>query len=278
VTGLIVLATAALGIALVEMIEHRSLAAPFTIVREALSTPLPEIRLGSPGWVTGAALALPAFVIAALALLPLSAGSGESVSGIFLAAMLLDFAAVCIATVGWSANRPAGVAALFGAILQYASYGIVIGFGMIGPAMAAQSLSPAAIVAAQHPWYALTQPGSLALFALGALAQAFRPPFDAPAQGALEALGGLPRLAFRWGLDLLLFTVAAYGATLFFGAGGGTYVGLLLATTVLTALALLGRGRRWSYVRTMTVFWRVAMPLALVNVLIVGVVVLLRWS
>lgn len=279
-SGLLVLATAVLGVAIVEVLDRRSLLAPLAVVREALAAPDPAMTLGSPRWAVGAALALPALVVAALTMLPLRSGyePADAVPGIFLVAMLLDFVAVCVAAIGWSVNRPTGVAGSFGAILQFISYGIVIGLGMIGPAMAAGSLSPARIAAAQHTWYALTQPGSLGLYALGALAQAFRPPFDAPAQAALDALGGLPRLAFRWGLDLVAFTVAAYGAVLFFGAGGGSYAGLLVVTVLLLVPMALLRRARWPYPRTLHVFWRIAMPLALVNIILVGVGVLLGWS
>jgi NADH:ubiquinone oxidoreductase subunit H len=280
VNALLVLITAVAGVSIVEMLDRRTLLAPVIVVREALASRYPDVSLGSPRWVVGAALALPVFALAAASMLPLRSGyePADAVPGIFLAAMLLDFASVCIAAIGWSTNRPSGVAGLFGAILQFVSYGIVIGFGMIGPAMAAGSLAPARIAAAQHVWYALTQPGSLALYAIGAFAQAFRPPFDVPAQAALDGLGGMPRLAFRWGLDLLAFTVAAYGAVLFFGAGGGSYGGLMLVTVLLLVPTALLRRARWSYPRTLHVFWRIAMPLALVNVVLVGVVVMLGWS
>jgi NADH-quinone oxidoreductase subunit H len=280
VSALLAPITAVAGVAIVEMLDRRALIAPFAVVREALAAPYPDTTLGSPRWAVGAALALPAFVLGALSMLPLGSGyePADAVPGIFLAAMLLDFAAVSVAAVGWSANRPLGVAGLFGAILQFVSYGIVIGFGMIGPVMAAGSLSPARIAGAQHVWYALTQPGSLALYAIGALAQAFRPPFDAPAQAALDGLSGLPRLAFRWGLDLLAFTVAAYGAVLFFGAGGKSYGGLLVVTVLLLVPVTLLRRAHWSYPRTLHVFWRIAMPLALINVVLVGIVVVLGWS
>jgi NADH-quinone oxidoreductase subunit H len=276
----IVVVSAALGVALVEMIDRRSLFGPALVVREALSVPQPRLGLGSPGWAVGLALAFPAFVVAAFSLLPWGThyAPADAVPGIFLASMLLDFAAVCVAGIGWSANRVLGVASLFGAILQFVSYGIVIGFGMIGPAMAAQSLAPHRIGEAQQVWYAVTQPGSLALYALGALAQSFRPPFDAPLAGTFDALGGVPRLAFRWGLDLLVFTVAAYGAVLFFGAGGGTSVGLFSETLLLVALMTTLRRVHWTYPRMLSVFWRLAMPVALINIVLVGAVILLRWS
>jgi NADH:ubiquinone oxidoreductase subunit H len=53
---------------------------------------------------------------------------------------------------------------------------------------------------------------------------------------------------------------------------------LLLVTVLLLVPMTLLRRARWSYPRALHVFWRVAMPLALVNIVLVGVVVVLGWS
>jgi NADH-quinone oxidoreductase subunit H len=254
--------------------------APATIVRKHLASPLPDTSFGNPRWIVIAALMLPALALAALSLLPWtpSLGAGDSGIGIFLLIMLLDFVAVIVGTIGWSANRAPGVAALFGAILQLVAYGIVIGFGAIGPAMAAQSLSPLRIAQSQAGVlpYAIVQPVSLALYIVGGLAQTFRPPFTKPLEGTFDALGGLPSLAFRWGLDLAAFAMAALGVVLFTGAGGGAWWTVLLLVKTLVLLVILAPLRRFEvgYERLLRIFWRVAMPLALANVVLVGALVL----
>ncbi len=74
--------------------------------------------------------------------------------------------------------------------MQLVAYGIVIGFGTIGPAMAAQSLSPLRIAQSQTGVLpnAVMLPVSLALYIVAGLAQTFRPPFTKPIEGAFDAL------------------------------------------------------------------------------------------
>lgn len=286
---LAILALVALfGIWIVEMLDAlangaglRAVAAPIDTISALNRTPLPDASLGSPRWVVGAAIVLPAIATAALSLLPLSQAfdSGNSDVGIFLALMLLDFVAVIVGVVGWSANRANGASALFGVILQLVAYGIVIGFGAIGPAMTAQSLSPLRIGLAQVGAlpYALMQPISLVLYVAGALAQTFRPPFALPLQGAFENLGAVPAIAFRFGLDLAVFTTIALGVVLFTGVGGGVWwTPLLIAkTTIALALTLPLRRIALDYEGILRAFWRIGMPLALANVVLVGVLVAL---
>jgi NADH-quinone oxidoreductase subunit H len=259
----------------------RAFLAPATVIRKHLASPMPETSLGSPRWMVGAALMLPALAVAALSLLPWTPSfrAGNSSIGVFLVIMLLDFVAVIVGTIGWTSNRAPGVAALFGAILQLVAYGIVIGFGTIGPAMAAQSLSPLRIAQSQTGVipYAIVQPVSLALYVVGGLAQTFRPPFTKPIEGAFDALGGLPSLAFRWGLDLAAFAMVAFGVVLFTGAGGGAWWTVLLVAKTLVFLGILAPLRRFEvgYERLLRIFWRVAMPLALANVVLVGALILI---
>jgi len=118
---------------------------------------------------------------------------------------------------------------------------------------------------------------SLALYIVGGLAQTFRPPFTKPLEGALDALGGFPSLAFRWGLDLAAFAMAALGVVLFTGAGGGAWWTVLLLVKTLVFLVILAPLRRFEvgYEQLLRIFWRVAMPLALANVVLVGALVLI---
>ena len=266
--------------ALLSGVGPSALLAPFKAVQQAVAEPMLDASLGSPRWLVAAALAMPPLALAALSLLPLTPSyrAGDAGIGVFLFVMLLDFVAVIVGTIGWSANRPLGVAALFGAILQLVAYGIVIGFGTIGPAMAAQSLSPLRIALSQTGMlpYAIVQPVSLALYLVGGLAQTFRPPFSMPVRGALDGLGGLPALTFRFGLDLAAFAMVAFGVVLFTGVGGGAWWTALLVAKSVIVLVLLAplRRREVDYEGLLRVFWRLAMPLALLNVVLVGALVL----
>lgn len=294
ITALTVFGLLALGIALTQTLdaigEGRGLQAslaPLRIVRDSLRTPYEAPALGHPALRALAPPCMLAIVASGAALLPLwsAYAGGDANVGLFFYAMLIDLAFVGIATIGWAANAPPGVAALFGAVAQFLSYAIVIGFGMIGPAMEAQSLSPSAIAQHQVLWYVVTQPGSFILYFAGSLAQSFRHPFSEPlgagAGGALDDLGGAPLLCARWALDLLAFAVAFMGVVLFFGGWNGVPgVGgsaIMFAKTLVWLAAVVvirGRLRTVQYERLIAVFWKVGMPVALVNVIVVGAVVL----
>lgn len=115
--------------------EVNALLAPVTIARNHLASSMPDTSLGSPRWSVAAALLLPALALAAISLLPLASSfrGGDAAIGVFLFIMLLDFIAVIVATIGWSANRVTGVTALFGAVLQLVAHGIIVGSGRSGP-------------------------------------------------------------------------------------------------------------------------------------------------
>ena len=278
-----------LGVALVEAIDAVAERSTPHIVTDA-RTMMPQIVLGHPRLSFIAPVLTLAAVSAAASFIPFwsTYQNGHADAGLFLYAMLVDFGIVGVAATGWSLNDARGVAASFGAIAQFVSYGIVIGFGMIGPAMVACSLSPAAIIASQHGlWQVVIQPISFLLYFAGALAQSLRHPFSQPlgdaqqSGGALGALGGAPRVIMRIALDLLAFAVAAMGVVLFFGGWlsvpDAFSTLLLFAKTPLwlVAVAILRIGvRRIRYERMIQLFWKICMPAALVNIIIVGVVIL----
>ena len=277
------------GIALVEAIDAAVERSRPHIVTDA-RTMMPQIILGHPRLALIAPLVTLAAVSAAASFIPFwsTYRNGHADAGLFLYAMLIDFGIVGVAATSWSLNNPRGVAASFGAIAQFVSYGIVIGFGMIGPAMVARSLSPAAIIVSQHGlWQVVIQPISFLLYFVGALAQSLRHPFSQPlgnpqqSGGALAALGGAPRVVMRMALDLLTFAVAAMGVVLFFGGWLGVpdafSAPLLFAKTSLWLIAVAGLRsavRQVSYERMLQFFWKICMPAALVNIIIVGVVIL----
>ena len=287
--SLVVFGLMLLGVAVVEAIDAAVERLRPRIMTDA-RTMMPQIVMGHPRLAVIAPLVTLAVISAGASFIPFwsTYRNGHADAGLFLYAMLIDFGIVGVAATGWSLNDPRGVAASFGAIAQFISYGIVIGFGMIGPVMVARSLSPATIIASQHGlWQVAIQPISFLLYFAGALAQSLRHPFSQPlgnaqqSGGALAALGGAPRVVMRIALDLLTFAVAAMGVVLFFGGWLGvpdTFSTLLLfAKTVLWLLAvamLCSVVRQVSYERMLQFFWKICMPAALVNIIIVGVVIL----
>lgn len=287
--SVIAFALLVLGVVLVEAVDAAMSRTVPRIIADA-RTSMPQITLGHPRFSLCSPIVTLVLIATAASFIPLwpAYGNGHADAGLFLYAMLIDFGIVGVAAVGWSLNDARSVAASFGAIAQFVAYGIVIGFGMIGPAMLARSLSPAEIIASQHTlWQVAIQPLSFLLYFAGALAQSARHPFSEPlgdrdqSGGALATLGGAPRVVMRIALDLLAFAVAATGIALFFGGWLGatpafsTFILFVKTTVWLIVLAALRNTiSQVRYERMLQFFWKICMPVALVNIAIVGAVIL----
>lgn len=221
---------------------------------------------------------------------PDSAAGNPSV-GLFYFVVLLGPVVVALANAGWSTNGKYGLIASMRAISHIIAYEVVMGFAILGPAMAAESLSIVSIVEAQQTmWYGIWQPLGLVLYLASALFTIYRPPFDTPltpeiAGGALAEYSGPRLLLFRAALAALLFVVSAAGAAIYLGGWqrppliGWLLPGaawMLLKSFALAAL-LLWAGRhspRFGHERMLTFSWKVILPLSFVNLAFVGILIL----
>lgn len=220
--------------------------------------------------------------------------AAETSIGLFIFIVLLGPVVVALANAGWGANGKYGLFASMRAISHIIAYEVVMGFAILGPAMAAESLSLVRIVEAQHRWwFGLWQPLGLVLYLASALMAAYRRPFDTPlagselAGGVTAEYGGPSLLLLRGTMSALLFLVAAVGAALYLGGWyGPPVVGpllpgwgwMLLKTYALVAL-LLWTGRRtprFGHEQMLAFSWKVVLPLSFLNLAVVGVLILLR--
>lgn len=295
-TPLWILALAAggtLALALAEQIVAGMRPAPIALVRGAAATlrePLsrPDVRDGwlfhmAPGLLLLAA-------VSALAFVPWTPG----LRGIDLSVGVTGFAAAlayvtpAIFMAGWGAGRPLAVIGGFRWIALMLAYAMPLAMVTTAVAAPVGSLRPVDIVMAQDSLpFALVQPLSLVLWLPSVLAVCFLPPFDVPQAGG--ELGGGAFSEYR-GLDaaliwlaqrILLLAVAGMTVALFFAGWLGPWLspGLWMALkTAAVAVLLLWAGRRLPRVEVdhvLSIAWKVAIPLAILAIIVSGLVTLL---
>ncbi len=186
-----------------------------------------------------------------------------------------------------SRNRYAMLGGLRAAA-QMLSYEAFFGLSLMGVVLIAGSLNLSEIVAAQAGlWFVVLQPLGAALFTLAAIAAAHRLPFDLQESeqdlvaGFMTEYSGMGFALFFLGEYLAILLVAAFATTLFFGGWlgpwlpGPVWFGLktgAIALAFIWVRAILPRPR---YDQLVGFAWRWALPLALVNLLVTGAVVVL---
>ncbi|OYV75032.1 MAG: NADH-quinone oxidoreductase subunit H [Chromatiales bacterium 21-64-14] len=199
------------------------------------------------------------------------------------------FAYVLVALImaGWGPN---GAYAMIGGwrfLGQLIGYSMLIVMPITAVVMRAESLVTTAIVVSQAGvWNIVYQPLGFVLFFIAAMALAFLPPFDLPL-AAGELAGGVQAEYAGWRLAVLrlartVLIVAVAQATTVFYLGG--WLGPILppwawsaVKTLLVAAAMLGIGRCLPRMREADFLawcWKLGIPLALLNIFIVGVLVL----
>ena len=186
-----------------------------------------------------------------------------------------------------SRNRYAMLGGLRAAA-QMLSYEAFFGLSLMGVVLIAGSLNLSQIVAAQEGlWFVVLQPLGAALFTLAAIAAAHRLPFDLQESeqdlvaGFMTEYSGMAFALFFLGEYLAILLVAAFATTLFFGGWlgpwlpGPVWFGLKTGAIALAFIwirAILPRPR---YDQLVGFAWRWALPLALLNLLVTGAVVVL---
>jgi len=202
--------------------------------------------------------------------------------GFFFFLAVLGPFVIAMVSAGWAANSKVGLFGAFRAAAVLIAYEVPIGFAAIGPVMAAQSLSTTRIVAAQqHLWFVAWQPLGFLIYLIAALFMTYRHPFDLAqngselATGVLAEYSGARLLLFQFSLQALFVLLMAMAVVLFLG--GGNLVSFIVKTILLSAavLWLTRYSPRWRVDQMLALSWKILLPAALVNLMIVGVIVLL---
>jgi NADH-quinone oxidoreductase subunit H len=129
--------------------------------------------------------------------------------GIFFVLAITSVNVIGVLMAGWaSANKFSLIGALRGAA-QLIAYELPIVLAAAAVVMQAGTLSLVGIVEAQqHFWFVLTQPIGFFIFVVAALAELNRPPFDMPVADSEIIFGALTEYT---GLKFAFFLLAEYG-------------------------------------------------------------------
>ncbi|MCK5850773.1 MAG: NADH-quinone oxidoreductase subunit NuoH [Kiritimatiellae bacterium] len=193
-----------------------------------------------------------------------------------------------IVLAGWASNNKYSLLGGIRSAAQMISYELAAGLSIIAVFMLSETLSLRGIVAAQSgsilDWYVFSQPLAFGLFVITSLAEINRTPFDLP-EAETELVSGFctEYSSMKYALFFMaeyanMIVVSALTATLFLGGPAGPFAGpinLLLKIFCFMFLFIWIRATfpRVRYDQLMYMGWKVFLPLALLNIVITGAVV-----
>lgn len=209
--------------------------------------------------------------------------------GVVFAQGMLALTVWGIALGAWASRNRYALLGGLRAGAQMLAYEAFLGLSLMGVVLLAGSFRMADIVAAQEGlWFAVQQPLGAALFLIAGTAAAHRLPFDLQESeqdlvaGFMTEYSGMSFALFFLGEYLAILLVAALATTLFFGGWlgpwlpGPVWFGLkvgVIAFAFVWVRAALPRPR---YDQLIGFAWKVALPLALLNLLVTGAIVVGR--
>ncbi|HEX2916362.1 MAG TPA: complex I subunit 1 family protein [Chloroflexia bacterium] len=225
----------------------------------------------------------------ALAVLPLAPGLiiTDLATGALFVNAALAYVMVALVMAGWGAD---GIYQMIGGwrfLSQLIAYAMMIVMTITAAAMRASSLFTTEIVVSQATlWNILAQPLGFVLFWLAGMALAFLPPFNLPvgsdlAGGVEGEYSGMRLAVFRLGHLVLVLTISGAVTVFFLGGWLGPFLPGWLWTglkTLLVATVMLVAGRylpRLKEEQLLEWGWKLGIPLALANILWVGITLLL---
>lgn len=246
----------------------------------------------------------PAFLLApVLAALPVLAGFGVVAFGEGLTIAPLDMGVLFVMGMlaltvyamvlgAWASRNRYALLGGLRAAAQLLAYESFLGLSLMGVVMIAGSFSLGEIVAAQEGgrWFVLVQPLGCALFLIAGVAAAHRLPFDLQESeqdlvaGFMTEYSGMNFALFFLGEYLAILLVAALAVTLFFGGWHGpgalgpwlpgpVWFGLKMGIIAFVFVWIRATLPRPRYDQLIGFAWKVALPLALLNLLVTGWIV-----
>jgi len=190
---------------------------------------------------------------------------------------------------GWASNNKYSLLGALRGAAQMISYEVFMGLSLMGVVMLSGSFRLTDIVLAQKEhWFIMTQPVGFVIFMIAGIAETHRLPFGIPeAENELVAgfhseYSGMKFGMFFIGEYLGITLISAMVVTLFFGGWLGPAFLPPLAWFILKTFAfilffILLRASlpRPRYDQLMEYGWKILLPIALLNLLITGGIVLM---
>jgi NADH-quinone oxidoreductase subunit H len=193
-----------------------------------------------------------------------------------------------VALGGWASNSKYSLLGGIRGAAQMISYELSLGLSLVPVVMLAHSFSLVDIVSAQARWpFIVLQPAAFAVFFISAVAEIKRIPFDLPeAENELVAGYHTEYSGMRFGLFFLgeyitMISLGALVSVFFLGGWRGPILPPLawffikVFLTVFVMIWIRGTLPRVRYDQLMNLGWKVLVPVALINIVLTGGVILL---
>lgn len=190
---------------------------------------------------------------------------------------------------GWSSGSKYSLLGSLRATAQMISYELSYGLSIVGVIILANTLSMTAIVSQQASiwdWFIWKQPLGFFLYLVCGVAETNRIPFDLP-EGEAELVGGYHTeySSMRFSTFFVaeyayMLAVSAVGTTLFFGGWQGpllppiVWFAIKVFAFMFVYIWLRATLPRFRYDQLMSFGWKVLFPLAILNIMVTGLVVL----
>lgn len=211
--------------------------------------------------------------------------------GVLVFLALAGLAVYAVMLGGWSSNNKYALLGGLRSTAQTITYEVFLGLALMGVVMLAGSFKLGDIVEAQRGlWFVVPQFFGFILFALAGIAVVHRAPFDLPeAESELADGYHIEYSSMKFGMFMVseyvgVVVISALLTTFYFGGWLGPLLPPLawfcLKTFFFMCLFILLRASlpRPRYDQLMAAGWKFCLPLALLNLLLTGAVVLWRAS
>ena len=190
---------------------------------------------------------------------------------------------------GWSAGSKYSLLGGLRASAQTISYELAYGLSIVGVVIIGNTLSMTELVNQQGriiDWYIWKQPLGFILYMICAVAETNRAPFDLPeaeselVAGFLTEYSSMRYATFFVGEYAHMIAVGAVGSTLFFGGWQGpwlppmVWMAIKVFAFIFLFIWLRATLPRFRYDQLMDFGWKVLFPLAVLNTMITGLIVL----
>ena len=207
--------------------------------------------------------------------------------GVLFVLGLSSMGVYSVVLAGWASNNKYSLLGALRAAAQMLSYEVYMGLSLMGVVLLAGSFNLATIVEQQRGlWFVVPQFIGFIVFTIAGIAETRRLPFDLPeAENELNAgfhseYSGMKFGMFFVGEYIGITLVSALIATLFFGGWLGPVlppiVWFILKTFVFLCFFILLRAAlpRPRFDQLMAYGWKMMLPLALLNLVVTGGLVL----
>jgi NADH-quinone oxidoreductase subunit H len=243
---------------------------------------------------------VPALIV--FAVIPFGSGAifnlaGDLNIGVLYVLAVLSVGVYGAVLAGWASNNKYASLGGLRASAQMISYELALGLSLVAVVLMASSASLNDIVKYQQPgnilgWLIFRQPIAAVIFAICAMAELARAPFDLVeaeqelVAGFLTEYGGMKFALFYMSEYVKMIAMSALFATFFLGGWSGPFVNevpvlslVYFAIKVLIGLLIIVWVRatlpRFRYDKLMSFGWKALLPISLANVMLTALLIVL---